>query len=59
MLPAGMDDDGNRVSINRVFAKGMSMDAMSAGRIDGMEASAWMRFDMTEQISLGDLLWSW
>ena len=51
MLPAGMNDDGNRVSINRVPGKEAMMS--DGGRIDGMMKQAWMRFDMTEQISLG------
>ena len=51
MLPDGTNDDGNRVSINRVPSQKAMMS--DGGRIDGMMASAWMRFDMTEQISLG------
>ena len=52
MLPDGTNDDDNRVSINRVPSqKAMMTDG---GRIDGMMKQAWKRFDMTEQITLGN-----
>ena len=45
-LPAGTnDDDGARVSINRVYSKAGNMysDAASAGRIVGTKEMAWVR----------------
>ena len=53
-LPASKNDSGARVSINRRFTKGKLSDAASAGRIDGTDKRAWVPFDMSEQISLGN-----
>ena len=52
MLPAGVDDDGNRVSIARTRNKNDA--AMKPGaHHKGTSATSWVRFDMSGKISQG------
>ena len=50
MLPTGMSDSGDRMSINRVYTEGMNSDAASAGRLVGTKEGAWRPFNMTQQV---------
>ena len=48
MLPAGVDEDGNRVSILRLSGKTNGV-AAKGNALDGMEKWGWQRFDMSEK----------